>query len=130
MKVVICDYRNKKAKPRGFVYVGRWMSGYERSPLGNPHSVGQCHMCGTGTYHTRGEAVQLYRRWLWGRIQAGDEAVLAALRAITDESVLGCWCVTTDAPLDVEECCHAQVIIRAARWLAASTPGRQLAGGR
>lgn len=78
----------------GGVYCGR------PSPLGNPFVI-------SGSI-TREDAIAMYRAWLWERIQARDEAVLAALAALTEESVLGCWC----RPL----ACHTSVIEKAWQW--------------
>ena len=101
------DYRSAAALDQAFgdkwVYVGRRNSafGLPSSPLANPFriSLSTCRVA----------AVEAYRRWLWGRLQARDAGVLAALRAIDDNSVLVCWC----SP----EPCHAEVITRAAAWL-------------
>ncbi len=69
------------------VYVGR------PSPLGNPFPVPP---------YRRSLAIGHYRNWLWQKIDAGDPTVLAALAALSEESVLVCWC----DPLP----CHATVI--------------------
>lgn len=69
-----------------------------------------------------------YRAWLWSRLRAGDEQVIAALRPIREETPLVCNCTRRD--------CHAEVIRRAALWLhemvaAASAPlcGREHCDG-
>lgn len=87
-----------------WVYIGRANSqaGLAASPLANPYKVrafgGQ-----------RGATLADYRRWLWARIQAGDTAVLEALRGITAESALVCWC--KPGP------CHGDVVKAAAAWV-------------
>lgn len=88
---------NKKthAPTKADVYIGR------PSPLGNPFVIGKDG--------DRTAVIEKYRQWLWERIKANDEAVLAALRALNDDSVLVCWC----APLP----CHGDIVIRAAAWL-------------
>ena len=57
-----------------------------------------------------GATLPHYRRHLWRCIQAGDEAVLNALQAIDEETVLVCWC---------DGACHGQVVRDAAAWLRA-----------
>lgn len=91
-----------------WVYIGRANSyaGLVQSPLANPFKVrdygGQ-----------RGAAIDDYRHWLWGRILSGDTAVSAALRAISEETALVCWC--KPGP------CHGDVVQAAARWLKRQT---------
>jgi hypothetical protein len=87
-----------------WVYVGRANPHHHlpASPLANPYR--------RQTYGgQRGCTLPHYRRWLWQRIQAGDEAVIAALTAIDDPTVLVCWC--KPGP------CHGDVILAAAAWL-------------
>lgn len=69
-----------------WVYIGRANSyaGLEQSPLANPFKAKD--------FGGRGQTLPHYRRWLWGRIRAGDKAVLDALEAIDDQTVLICWC--------------------------------------
>ncbi len=83
------------------VYCGRSNGQWQGGPLANPFVIGKDG--------NRDAVIEKYRRWMWGHIQAGDTAVLGALRALRGDSVLGCWC----AP----ERCHCEVIIRAADWL-------------
>ena len=56
--------------------------------------------------------LDLYRRWLWRRIQAGDRAILEALHQITVDAHLVCSCVRKDG----SGACHAKVIVHAWRW--------------
>jgi hypothetical protein len=87
-----------------WTYIGRANSyaGLKSSPLANPFKVRDFG-------RQRGATLGHYRRWLWSRIRAGDTAVIEALRAIDDSTVLVCWC--SPGP------CHAEVIIAAAAWL-------------
>jgi len=93
-------------------YCGRAMPGRPGSPLANPFKVKE-H--GSRT-------LELYREHLATRIKAGDRAILDALRCLTDESILGCWCVdlTGDAVFAEPTACHCQIIARAWRWLQAN----------
>jgi hypothetical protein len=70
-----------------WLYIGRANShaGLPASPLANPYRPAQFG-------GAAGATLPAYRQWLWQRIQAGDPVVLAALRAINDETVLVCWC--------------------------------------
>jgi hypothetical protein len=85
-------------------YIGRanQRAGLAASPLANPYKVSDYG-------GQRGATLDDYRHWLWGRIVAGDAAVLAALRGITAETVLVCWC--KPGP------CHGDVVAAAARWV-------------
>jgi len=80
----------------GFVYCGREGSGYPRSPLHNPFKVGE--------HGTQEECVALFRLYILQRIEWGHRAILDALDALTEDSVLGCWCKP-------DEPCHCDVII-------------------
>jgi hypothetical protein len=87
-----------------WLYIGRAndQAGLAASPLANPYKVrdygGQ-----------RGATLDDYRHWLWGRLVAGDASVVAALRSITAETVLVCWC--KPGP------CHGDVVQAAAAWV-------------
>jgi hypothetical protein len=85
--------REKMEKIPGFVYCGRAAYGYRRSPLANPYKVGI-----DGTVEG---CITLYRGWLWERVDAGDRAILDALGALTEDSVLGCWCAPKPCHCDV-----------------------------
>jgi hypothetical protein len=86
-----------------WVYIGRAnnYAGLPQSPLANPFKVKD--------FGGRGKTLPHYRLWLWERIQAGDTAVLDALRAIDESSVLVCYC--KPGP------CHGDVVKAAAAWL-------------
>lgn len=81
-------------------YCGRRWKGYPDSVLRNRDRVGD----------SRGNAIELYRCWLWQKILAHDSDVLNELRVILDNSKarpvkLGCWC--SPKP------CHCGVIVAA-----------------
>ncbi len=107
---------NRRYGPGGWLYVGRGNQRYDlpASSLCNPYS----HLPHAAARRVtcRDAAVEAFRRWLWQRLQAGDQSVLAALASIRPETVLVCWC----AP----EPCHAEVIARAAAWVRARQRAR------
>lgn len=88
-----------------WVYIGRANSyaGLTQSPLANPFKAKD--------FGGRGQTLPHYRRWLWEHIQAGDTAVLDALKAIDAQTVLVCWC--KPGP------CHGDVVKAAAAWVQA-----------
>lgn len=92
-----------------WVYIGRANSyaGLPQSPLANPFKARE--FGGRGQTLPPGSTLGHYRRWLWGRIQAGDQAVLDALKAIDAQTVLVCWCVPDP--------CHGEVVKAAAAWV-------------
>jgi hypothetical protein len=76
------------------------------SALGNPYS----HLSGTlAKYQVadRNEAIEKYRVWLEKAItdpdEFGHEAVVAAMKMITEDSILVCWCKPKK--------CHGEVVI-------------------
>jgi hypothetical protein len=87
-----------------WLYIGRANPGARLapSPLANPY-----HLRDFGG--ERGATLPHYRRWLWRQIQAGNQDVLQALVAVTDESVLVCYCAPGP--------CHGEVVRAAAAWL-------------
>lgn len=82
------------------LYVGR------PSLLGNPFKL--------GVDGDRQEVLAKYRAWLWSEVQANSE-VAQAIRALPEDAVLGCWCVSCSNL--GEEVCHAQVIAKCWRWM-------------
>jgi hypothetical protein len=108
------QYGSIQALNRAFgdqwVYIGRANShaGLTQSPLANPFKVKD--------YGGRGKTLPHYRRWLWERIQAGDEAILNALKAIDESTTLVCWC--KPGP------CHGDVVKAAAEWVQAQSQKR------
>ena len=96
---------------RNHIYCG-WGNqrlGLETSPLANPYTDKQNARKGRIRVANRDEAVDMYRKWLWERICADDQQVLAELRRVWPTTALVCWC----AP----KRCHCEVIRSAARWL-------------
>lgn len=89
-----------------WLYIGRKNAydGLEQSPLANPFKVSDFG-------GKRGATLPHYRRWLWQRMQAEDEAVLKALRSINEKTILICWCHPHP--------CHGHVVKAAAEWLRA-----------
>jgi hypothetical protein len=102
------QYGSKEALDKAFgdhwTYIGRSnrYAGVAQSPLANPFKDSDFG-------GQRGATLPHYRRWLWGRIQSGDTAVIDALRAIDDSTVLVCWCAPGP--------CHGEVVKAAAAWL-------------
>lgn len=94
-----------------WVYIGRANSyaGLEQSPLANPFKVKAFGELSRADFGDRGQTLPHYKRWLWERIQAGDEVVLDALKAINARTVLVCWC--KPGP------CHGEVVKAAATWV-------------
>ena len=97
-------------------YVGRWHPEFKReSPLKNDWS----HVPNSKAKHvvaTREEAVECYRRWLWGEIKKASGPAYEELTGLAEiakrrDLVLCCWC----RPL----ACHATVIADAIDWLNA-----------
>jgi hypothetical protein len=102
------------AKAAGVVYIGR------PSPLGNPCSEPDvpCPVCRRVHFGPRmvqltpDRSISCYRKWLWARLKARDERVLAALSDLGPEDLLGCWC----SP----KACHGDVVAKAWQWLRTS----------
>ena len=67
----------------------------------------------------RERVIAEYRAWLWGKIKAGDQAVLNELRWLARKASEGktvnlyCYC----AP----KACHANVVANAIKWMATQT---------
>ena len=96
---------------RNHIYCG-WGNqrlGLETSPLANPYTDKQNARKGRIRVANRDEAVDMYRKWLWERICADDQQVLAELRRVWPTTALVCWC----AP----KRCHCEIISSAAAWL-------------
>ncbi len=94
----------------GVVYCGR------PSSLGNPCSIPgrPCPVCGQVHFGkgmvelTACRSIPCYRKWLWGRMSAGDTDVLGEMDELSESSVLGCFCHPKP--------CHCDVIVRAWNW--------------
>lgn len=89
-----------------WIYIGRKYADFEASPLGNPFKAGD--------YGGRGATLPYYRKWLWQKIQRGEEKGVKALLSVKKNSVLVCWC----APYP----CHGNVVSNAVNWLKATRP--------
>lgn len=117
MKVCKCSASERWSPPQGFIYCGRWSDRFGVSALRNPIRRGsKCGVCGE-IHETGGSTLPCFRKHLWEMLTIQDDGVLAALRAIQADSVLGCWCLDSDNPLDVVEVCHTQVIWKAWHWM-------------
>ncbi len=88
-----------------WLYVGRQNPKLqlERSPLANPFS----NKAGANASFSA-DPIADYKRWLWGKMNAGDTAVTQALERIGPKTALVCWCAPNP--------CHAEVIASAAAW--------------
>jgi Domain of unknown function (DUF4326) len=75
-----------------WLYIGRAnrAAGFAQSPLANPFRASH--------YGGRGRTLPHYRNWLWGRILSGDERIINALRAITEDTVLVWYCKPVAVP--------------------------------
>lgn len=119
MRIIKCrvgEYQTLCATVPGFVYCGRAFRDYPASVLGNPYPVGN----DPEKHYTSRESLRLYRHWLWDHIRLEDE-VFYALKSLTEDSVLGCWCVEDDQPEDCLkgcETCHCHIVVKAAIYLA------------
>ena len=87
----------KSGLPEPHVYIGRG------TPLGNEVSR-------KGEGYSDEEAIELYERWLWAKLDARDPAVLGALNAIGPNHALVCSCAP--AP------CHGDAVLKVWEWLA------------
>lgn len=88
-------------------YIGRAAYGHPASALGNPFKL--------QPGEERGATLERYKKWLWQKIQEGDEAVLDELRDIADavlesqeEVKLGCWCKPHP--------CHGDIVLACVEW--------------
>jgi hypothetical protein len=94
MKVV--NVRRRRSNAPGIVYCGRrTYNGWRKSPLYNPYRLDKDG--------NRAQVIAKYRAYLLREIEKGNRAILDALDALTEDSVLGCWC----KPL----ACHCDVIV-------------------
>ncbi len=86
------------------IYCGRPMPGRKGSPLRNKHKL--------TTVTSVAECLEKYRRDLDDAFNRYDVDIILAMKNITAESVLACWCVDLegDAIFTAPERCHCQVI--------------------
>lgn len=103
--------RHHGEPPGPSIYVG------EGSPLGNPWRDWRAELReGETRADAAGRVLDRYRTWLWSRIKPGptrDPAVIEALEQLTTDHYVVCSCWPRH--------CHAEVIIKAWRWLRAQT---------
>lgn len=94
------------------VYVGRRQflrtkagQTWPESPLHNPFKLSEMDAT---------TALIKFEDRLRSWIEMGIPSILKALDDLTNESVLGCWCIETDKPRLAEEGaeCHAEIIAR------------------
>jgi Domain of unknown function (DUF4326) len=85
----------------GFVYCGRSFGGYSGSPLGNPFLVGKDGVLS--------QVLSKYRIWLRSKMMF-DCVVRRVMEELTDNSVLGCWCVDKEVAGSGEPECHCDII--------------------
>lgn len=114
MAIRVVNQKHVRGSGLAVEYVGRWHRefGYG-SPLQNQWS----HVPGAKAANlvdSRDEAVECYRRWLWGVIKdasgpAYEELLRLAELAARGDLTLCCWCWP--------EGCHATVIANAIEWL-------------
>ncbi len=88
---------------------GNQRLGLDTSPLANPYTEKSNARKGRIRVANRDEAVEMYRVWLWERICADDQQVLAELRRVWPTTALVCWCAPSR--------CHCEVISSAAAWM-------------
>jgi hypothetical protein len=87
--------------PDPWIYVGRG------SPLGNPYRPSSASHGQEALDHQG--ALQLYRRWLFEKIRAGDWRVMLAFRSITEPTSVVCSCHPKP--------CHADIVVSAWNWM-------------
>jgi len=82
------------------IYVGR------PTALGNPYEL-----FGQDKHNPKKVAASIarYKVWLWGKIKEEDPDVMFALKNITEDTILACWCYPSP--------CHSQVIWAAWHYL-------------
>ena len=121
--MLIINLSGLKNMPFGTIYIGRQFGQYKASPLGNPCSARgeNCPICHTIHFPlystpTPCRSLPCYKKWLWAQIQY-DGPVLATLKQLTENSMLGCWCCYDETPLLNEPYCHGHIICRAWDWL-------------
>ena len=92
------------------MYVGKG------TPLGNKDE--EFFAKGKEDMQARLKSIAKYRVWIWGKIKANDPEVMAALNAITEDTILACWC----HPLP----CHSKVIWAAWHYVKSKERANQL----
>lgn len=116
MRIVKCvlGQRERFEQIPGFIYCGRAFGGFEASPLANPYKVGKTMDLGL--------SLELYRKWLYKQLTTCPSTkerhrLQETLKGLSEESVLGCWCVDKEKAGEGTEQCHCDVIAKAWKWL-------------
>ena len=104
-RIEIVNVRGLEVNASSVVYIGRAFAGWKGSVLGNPFQIGKDG--------SREEVIQMYRRWLWFRMQEQGQVQkeilrLAAMYARGESIKLGCWCFP--------QACHGEIVARAIRY--------------
>lgn len=109
----IVDLRKKPACP--YVYAGCFM---KFSPMGRMQASIYRNNFSKKQYGD--QAIAMFRRDLWARLQDESTGIRAAILAIQADWTLACWCVDLEgeAIFTEPEVCHCQVIFKAARFLS------------
>ena len=90
-----------------WLYIGRQNGRFRlaQSPLANPFVSNP-----KANGKLVDDPIEVYRRWLWGKIVTGDTAVLATFAQMDEATALVCWCKPHD--------CHGDVVVDAWNYLA------------
>jgi hypothetical protein len=103
----IINLRGLPPNSPGVVYCGREWAGWPASPLAN-----------AGYRDIEG-----YRDWLIRQIESGNRSVVDAMKALSADSVLGCWCLNRSRHRTTGQRCHTEVIASLwHRYFAPSEP--------
>jgi hypothetical protein len=105
MKII--NVRGMKTNDPTVTYCGRNCSGWRKSPLHNPYKEDQKYVREDGTTVIK-TVLALFEEHLLSRLAEGDPVITQALDALTEDSVLGCWCVP-------KKRCHCEVLVEVFR---------------
>ncbi len=94
-------HREAAEKVPGFVYCGRAYGGFDESELHNPYRLGR-----SGTLPV---VLQQFDTHLRAAVAHGGP-IREALKSLTTDSVLGCWCVNRTIAGVVPWACHCDAI--------------------
>ncbi len=96
MKII--NVTGMKPNAPGVIYCGRnTRNGWRASPLHNPFSLPR-----SASETERAACIDAFRVYFLKEIEGGNRPILEALNALTEDSVLGCWCKP--------KACHCDVI--------------------
>ncbi len=93
--------RSKFEAIPGFVYCGRSFKEYDESDLHNPYIIGRDGLLQT--------VLSKYHKYLEESIEHSS-AQSVAMRSLTNDSVLGCWCINKKNAGDKPWSCHCDII--------------------